>query len=41
MFNFLRRLFETDGFVPHGMCYHWGPGLIRLQLLSDLLIGLS
>src|SRR5579864_7358424 len=41
MFNFLRRLFETGGFMPHGMCYRWDPGLIRLHLVSDLLIGLS
>jgi hypothetical protein len=33
MFNFLRRLFETGGFMPQGM--------IRLRRLSDLLIGLS
>jgi PAS domain S-box-containing protein len=41
MFNFVRRLLETGGFMPHGMCYLWDPGLIRLHLLSDLIIGLS
>src|SRR5579864_7240083 len=41
MFNFVKRLFETGGFMPHGMCYLWDPGLIRLHLLSDLIIGLS
>jgi PAS domain S-box-containing protein len=40
MFNLL-RLFDTGGFMPHGMCYLWNPALIRLHLLSDLLIGAS
>ncbi len=37
----LWRLFDTGGFMPHGMCYLWNPTLIRLHLLSDLLIGAS
>src|ERR1700680_2019963 len=41
MFNFVRHLFETGGFMPHGICYLWDPALIRLHLLSDLMIGLS
>ena len=40
MFN-LWRLFDTGGFMPHGMCYLWNPTLIRLHLVSDLLIGAS
>ncbi len=31
-------LFSADGFMPHGHCYLWNPGLIRLHLVSDLLI---
>jgi PAS domain S-box-containing protein len=40
MFIFVRRLFETGGFIPHAMSYR-DPGLIGLHLLSDLTIGLS
>lgn len=31
----------TDAYLPHGVCYRWQPGLIRLHLISDLLIGLA
>lgn len=31
----------TDAYMPHGVCYRWQPGLIRLHLISDLLIGLA
>ena len=34
-------LLATDGFMPHGVCYTWQPGLIRLHLISDVLIGLA
>lgn len=37
----LRRLAESEGFMPHGHCYLWQPGLVRLHLGSDLLIGVS
>jgi signal transduction histidine kinase len=30
-----------DRFLPHGVCYAWQPGLIRLHLASDVLIGLA
>jgi len=36
-----RPLLATDGFMPHGVCYTWQPGLIRLHLISDVLIGLA
>src|SRR5438874_2513196 len=36
--HFLFPLFSTDGFMPHGHCYLWDPGLIRLHLISDFLI---
>jgi signal transduction histidine kinase/ActR/RegA family two-component response regulator len=36
-----RPLLATDGFLPHGVCYTWQPGLIRLHLISDVLIGLA
>lgn len=31
----------TDAYLPHGVCYRWQPGLIRLHLVSDVLIGLA
>ena len=34
-------LLATDGFMPHGVCYTWRPGLVRLHVISDVLIGLA
>lgn len=31
----------TSGFMPHGTCYLWSPGLIGLHVASDSLISLS
>src|SRR5438477_11276243 len=36
--DFFRGLFGQNGFMPHGHCYLWGPGLMRLHLISDFLI---
>jgi len=36
-----RRMFSTQGFMPHGHCYLWRPEVVRLHVSSDLLIGLS
>ena len=36
-----RPLLVTDGFMPNGVCYTWRPGLIRLHVISDALIGLA
>jgi PAS domain S-box-containing protein len=41
MLNFLSRLFDTAGLMPHGMCFLWNPALIRLHGLSDFIIGVS
>jgi signal transduction histidine kinase len=30
-----------DRYLPHGVCYAWQPGLIRLHLISDVLIGIA
>jgi PAS domain S-box-containing protein len=35
------QLFSSDGFMPHGMCYLWQPGVLGLHIASDLLITLS
>jgi PAS domain S-box-containing protein len=35
---FFTGLFGQNGFMPHGHCYLWDPGLMRLHLISDFLI---
>lgn len=39
--DILKRLLNSDGFIPHGHCYLWQPGLVWLHLASDLLTGLA
>jgi PAS domain S-box-containing protein len=39
--QFLRNLVIPGGFMPHGYCYLWTPGLIGLHVVSDSLIALS
>jgi PAS domain S-box-containing protein len=39
--EFLERLFSSDGFMPHGHCYLWNPGLVWLHVISDGLIALA
>jgi PAS domain S-box-containing protein len=36
--DFLQRLFSAEGFMPHGHCYLWNPGLVWLHVVSDGLI---
>jgi signal transduction histidine kinase len=37
----LRKLFSSDGFMPHGHCYLWKPGLVWLHVVSDGLTALA
>ena len=39
--QFLRNLIFPGGFMPHGYCYLWTPGLIGLHVASGSLIALS
>ncbi len=39
--GFFQQLFSTSGFMPHGMCYEWDPGIIWLHVLSDGVIALA
>ena len=39
--DFIQRLFSTDEFMPHGMCYEWNPAVIWLHVSSDALIALA
>jgi two-component system cell cycle sensor histidine kinase/response regulator CckA len=41
MLDFFRWLFSTGDFMSHGHCYLWDPGLVRLHVISDLIIGVS
>ncbi|HEU4328877.1 MAG TPA: ATP-binding protein [Roseiflexaceae bacterium] len=36
-----RQLVSTEGFSPHAYCLVWEPGLLRLFVITDTLIGLS
>jgi signal transduction histidine kinase len=36
-----QALLTINGFIPHGHCYLWKPGLVWLHVTSDVLIGLS
>jgi len=39
--GWIEQLFSTDGFMPHGMCYEWQPGVIWLHVISDAVIALA
>lgn len=39
--DFLRQLFGSGDFHPHGFCYMWNPALVRLHAFSDGLIALA
>jgi PAS domain S-box-containing protein len=39
--DFVRSLLSPDGFMPHGHCYLWRPGLVMLHALSDGVIALA
>jgi hypothetical protein len=40
MLEFLKNIFASD-FLPHGTCYLWQPGVLWLNVISDLAIGLA
>lgn len=39
--DFLRQLFGSGDFMPHGYCYLWNPGVVWLHVISDALIALA
>ncbi|OUL30345.1 ATP-binding protein [Nostoc sp. 106C] len=41
MLQLLQSFFVDGGFIPHGHCYLWKPGLVLLHILSDFLIALA
>jgi two-component system, sensor histidine kinase len=36
-----RDFFGANGFMPHGMCYLWQPGVLTLHVASDALITMA
>ena len=41
MLDAIQTLFSTGSFIPHGHCYLWQPGLVRLHILADTLIAIA
>src|SRR5579859_873366 len=41
MKEFFTTLFSSDGFMPHGHCYLWRPGVLWLHIVSDAAIALA
>ena len=41
LLNSLASLFNTDGFMPHGYCYTWQPGLLWSMVVSEGLVALA
>src|SRR5262249_32507355 len=41
MLDTLTRTFSQEGFMPHGMCYLWQPGVLWLNVAADSLIVLA
>jgi signal transduction histidine kinase/CheY-like chemotaxis protein len=39
--SYLERLFSSNGFMPHGMCYLWQPDILALQVIADSAIALA
>src|SRR5271156_5439907 len=39
--QYMKALFSSSPYMPHGYCYLWNPGLVGLHVISDSLIALS
>ena len=39
--NAIAEFFSSTGFMPHGYCFRWSPGLLWTYVASDAMIGLS
>ncbi|MEI1376912.1 ATP-binding protein [Nostoc sp. UHCC 0926] len=39
--TFFNYPFDSNGFIPHGHCYLWQTGLVRLHIISDATIALA
>ena len=38
MWDYLNSCFSTNGFMPHGHCFLWSPGLLIGNIIAELLI---
>ena len=41
MYEFITQLFDSENFMPHGMCLLWAPEVLWLHVVSDIVITLS
>lgn len=41
MLEFLKNIFASDSFIPHGHCYLWKSELVWLHIMSDFLIAIA
>ncbi|MBD2776472.1 bifunctional diguanylate cyclase/phosphodiesterase [Iningainema tapete] len=41
MLDIITNFFSSENFIPHGHCYLWKPGLVRLHILSDSLTAVA
>ena len=41
LFVFMKRLFTSADFMPHGHCYFWRPDVLWLNVISDAVIALA
>ncbi|MDX1519219.1 MAG: hypothetical protein R3318_03785 [Gammaproteobacteria bacterium] len=41
MSELIANLFNTNGFMPHGMCIYWRKDLLSLHVVSDAIIAFS
>ena len=41
MLQAVTRLFSSDTFMPHGMCFNWQPEVIWLHVISDAAIAIA
>lgn len=41
MLEFLKNLFASEPFIPHGHCYLWKSELVWLHIMSDFFIALA
>jgi PAS domain S-box-containing protein len=39
--EFLKNMFSSGNFMPHGYCYLWDRGLVWLHVISDVLIAVA
>jgi len=40
MLEFFKKILDSD-FLPHGTCYLWNPGVLWLNVISDLVIAMA